>query len=342
LQNGQSVNSIVLCILFKELKMNSLNKIVLLSVLSLCTVHVFSMDIFSAAETGNLSRVQELIEQDQSVVNQQDDSGWTPLHWAAYYGHTKIVSMLLGASAKVDLRNKYGRTPLHLAASNGRTATVSMLLDKGADVSQQDEDGETPLHWAAFNGHTAIVSMLLGARADVNQQAANGETPLHWAAYNGNTEIVRMLLDKGADINKQNNDGRTPLHWAARTDNPAIVSMLLGKGADVNQKDGGDGWTPLHWATYHGNPEIVRMLLDAGADQRIVNKQGEDPLAVGLRHGAIEKILRDAMLQRARRQAIASTLARAFQSRLGAGSPAAFLSQDLMAEVTRLAEWSER
>ena len=35
-------------------------------------------------------------------------SGWTGLHWAADYGHTEVVSLLLGAGANKEARDKVG------------------------------------------------------------------------------------------------------------------------------------------------------------------------------------------------------------------------------------------
>ena len=112
--------------------MNSLNKIVLLSVLLLCTAPAFSMDIFSAVEAGAVDMVQELIGKDQHVVNQQDAIGDTPLLRAARIGHTEIVNMLLKARADLNKQANDGSTPLHEAAYNGHTEIVRMLLDAGA------------------------------------------------------------------------------------------------------------------------------------------------------------------------------------------------------------------
>jgi hypothetical protein len=309
------VNHSILFI-FEELKMNSLNKIVLLSVLLLCTAHVFSMDIFSAVETGNADMVQELIGQDQRVVNQQDAIGFTPLLRAAYKGNPEIVRLLLRAGAEVNKRNRAGRTPLYLAVNSRNPEIVRMLLDKGAEVNKQNNDGWTPLYWAACIRHTEIVRVLLAAGAKVNIQDSDGWTPLLRAAGICSPEIVRMLLDKGAEVNIQDNGGRTPLHWAAGSHNTegaaGTVSVLLEAGAKVNIQDNG-GRTPLHWAAAAG--------------------KGKDEIV---------KILRDAMRQQARRREIASALALATHPGLGEVGPAALLSQDLMANIARLAEWSER
>ena len=35
-------------------------------------------------------------------VNQADQSGWTPLHWAAYNGHSECCQVLLQYGARLD------------------------------------------------------------------------------------------------------------------------------------------------------------------------------------------------------------------------------------------------
>ena len=100
---------------------NTLGIVVL--VVSLCSVSIYSMDIFHAAKTGNIDRVRELIAAGANV-NQQDNNGLTPLHWAAENGHQAVVQALIAA---------------------------------GADINQQDNDGWTPLlHAAGWDGHQAV------------------------------------------------------------------------------------------------------------------------------------------------------------------------------------------
>jgi len=67
--------------------------------------------------------------------------GWTPLHYAATGGHTKIVQMLLDVHAYIDAPSPNGSTPLMMAAQYGNTDTVSLLLKAGADPLLRNELG---------------------------------------------------------------------------------------------------------------------------------------------------------------------------------------------------------
>jgi len=46
------------------------------------------------------------------MINEVQSTGSTPLHGAAYYGHTVIVELLLQHGAKTNIKNKFGKTAL--------------------------------------------------------------------------------------------------------------------------------------------------------------------------------------------------------------------------------------
>lgn len=59
--------------------------------------------------------------------NCRDDHGFSPLHWAAKEGHSKIVEMLLIRGARVTATNRGDDTPLHLAAAHGHRDILHMV-----------------------------------------------------------------------------------------------------------------------------------------------------------------------------------------------------------------------
>ena len=65
----------------------------------------------------------------------------------------------------MDAKSEYGWTPLMWAARYGHTDTVKILLDAGADVNAKDESGWTPLIWAAYYDHPDIIKILKEAGA---------------------------------------------------------------------------------------------------------------------------------------------------------------------------------
>jgi ankyrin repeat protein len=67
---------------------------------------------------------------------------------------------LIDQGADVHVKSNNGWTPLHFACWYGHAEVVKALLEKGADVHAKPNDGKTPLRWACMNGHHDIASML--------------------------------------------------------------------------------------------------------------------------------------------------------------------------------------
>lgn len=98
------------------------------------------------------------------------DSDDRKLFAAAESGEIAQAHIAIGAGADVDRKNWKGRTPLHVAAWHGHTDVARALLTAGADPNARDDSaGETPLHTAvrANDAEMVIVLMSGGARTSM-------------------------------------------------------------------------------------------------------------------------------------------------------------------------------
>ena len=185
------------------------------------------MEIWTACIEGDLERVRQLI-QDGQDVNRSSSYGWTPLMWAAYYGHDQIVRELIRAGADVNGKGNYKQTALHRASSRGHSSVIKTLAEAGANLNVQDEDGVTPLMRAAEWGHANVVVELIRAGADVSVvssewwSVAAGSTALHFAAKKNNIECGVLLVEAGADMRTRNKNSKSPLDLATRDFQRAI------------------------------------------------------------------------------------------------------------------------
>ncbi|TKS67859.1 Serine/threonine-protein phosphatase 6 regulatory ankyrin repeat subunit B [Collichthys lucidus] len=183
--------------------------------------------IHLAAARGHASWLSELLSiacsEPPSLPPLRDHSGYTPLHWACYYGHEGCVEVLLEQKGcRCIDGNPFtplhcAVTPLHAAAFSGHVDCVQLLLSHDAPVDAVDQSGRTSLMMAAEKGRVGgkedCVLLILEKLSDtvlINATNAALQTPLHLAARSGLKQAVQELLSRGANVQKVDENGLTP------------------------------------------------------------------------------------------------------------------------------------
>ena len=126
-------------------------------------------------------------------LNARDRIGATPLHWAASYGHIKIVRFLLDHHADANAPNNEGYTPLHEAALEGHPEVAALLIERGANVDARNCAGNTPLHTVALTEYVRTAEILMIHGANQNIRNASGVKPRYIATCYGCTDIGKLL-----------------------------------------------------------------------------------------------------------------------------------------------------
>lgn len=113
------------------------------------------------------------------------------------------VGMLIPTSPIEHIKNTQ---PLYYAASFGLTEVVKILLETEKDIDINALGGRavsSPLHVAVYRDHIGVVNILLEKGADPNLPNKMGEPPLYWASVNGNEEMEELLIKYGATGGKR-------------------------------------------------------------------------------------------------------------------------------------------
>ena len=93
-------------------------------------------------------------------MENRQDFGWHPMHYAADRRHSLVVQLLLDAGALVDPETTEGTTPLMLAAHRGDEDTLLVLLLAGAQPLHENKHHVTALSLSRKHNKPHLIRML--------------------------------------------------------------------------------------------------------------------------------------------------------------------------------------
>jgi ankyrin repeat protein len=150
--------------------------------------------LMMATRLGHRNLVELLIARKANVAS-RSPQGDTALMFASLKGHLGIAELLVKHGAQV---RQSGWTPLHYAAFEGRAEMIKFLLAKGAEVDARAPNAYTALMLAARGGHLEAARQLLYADPDLTAKGQSGETALGIAKARKAEGLVKLLQRAGA------------------------------------------------------------------------------------------------------------------------------------------------
>jgi Ankyrin repeats (3 copies)/Ankyrin repeats (many copies)/Putative peptidoglycan binding domain len=209
-------------------------------------------------------------------VNESDESGWTPLMYAALECRDNIVKLLLNKGANVNARSHStgkgfldtGQTPLLIASGCFIARRRAQLAPKR----------HMPPDYAVYelSAPGKMVNDLLAHGADLKVADIYGRTPLMMAAMQSWTEVIKELLRAQVDVNAHDREGRLAIDYADPADEQ---STALLKAAGSAKPTGHSGRTVCD-AERALSVEIVDCIAGQQLSGAVKKFQNEHALAV--------------------------------------------------------------
>ncbi|KAI0118319.1 ankyrin repeat-containing domain protein [Nemania sp. FL0031] len=137
----------------------------------------------------------------KSFINEKDESGNTPLHYASMSNHVRAVQFLLLRGANLEAVNKTTMTPLALAMRQSSLDSMKLLLDAGASTQILVGREMSILSCAIHRQNATAVQMLLkyGAKLQLPDCWSYISSLLHFTlleSYDGVLEVVLEHYDR--------------------------------------------------------------------------------------------------------------------------------------------------
>ena len=120
-------------------------------------LNFFFMSVLEYSKIKKFNEVNKLLSTtlyQKKLLNEQDSSGRTALHYCVLNEQDKTLSLLLLNGADPNITDGQGNTPLHLALSFCRphNCISPLTTNKNLNWIKQDIFGRSPLHWILGNG----------------------------------------------------------------------------------------------------------------------------------------------------------------------------------------------
>ena len=247
-------------------------------------------NLMSAAMMGDVGELKYQLSRGAELgihVEDVDDYGMNPLHWAVLSGQCVNVEALVQAGIDIESVNNSLNSSLLLAAAIGAADIFVFLVEQGADIFLRNMHDRDALFMCAMycledRGMTVIVDLIVSQSVDVDQPDSAGATALHECCSSSLQHSIEVLIAAGADINKTHSrTGLTPLQICCSLEFPCVetVRAVLNHGAYPNPKtsQGLSAMDMILETFFSRHPTLPReRVLPSGGDQDVENDMGMD------------------------------------------------------------------
>eukprot|EP00903_Cladosiphon_okamuranus_P013824 g12865.t1 len=205
--------------------------------LSYATMPGGTFDVFAAARDGQVSVLKQALTEGEHV-DVPDEAGLTALMWAARTGRLSTAQYLVSQGASLERRDEAtGFSPLHFAAYYCRSSVVRVLVLAGADTKATDNRGRIPgacfqplsyLSYEAFQHRRLIRRFLAGDLKDGMDDKGKTMFPMNSPLEAYDEEHRPQCVRLGSRDNLS-------VHSSENSAEEGLITPSLGSGSAANQ-----------------------------------------------------------------------------------------------------------
>ena len=127
--------------------------------------------LHQAVRDHDVKQIEQLLAQGEGI-NDKDWLGYTPLHWAVYFGYSDLIELLISKGADPDIQSDTGRYALEIARAMAYPELEALLRRLGAkagDVSREERSQESN----ALEGQKKTDAQQTGEKDKPSSEAPN-------------------------------------------------------------------------------------------------------------------------------------------------------------------------
>lgn len=237
-----------------------------------------------ACSNGNSYMVEKLLQSRNTDVGIQANNGYTALHFACFYGHLRVIHMLMDRGANIQTRTYSDETVVELAFSQLKRNVITCLLDLNEFETLQQCKEKMQLFLKTYNCSNSIKKPLRRILTLMNPSSYIDtiDYPLHFACRKGDGELIDQLIENGSNVDCISLYGENPLIICICNNDLRNVELLLQKGASVNKMTNISEYgidqifentsiymlkdvTPISFACFLENLSLIQVLIDHNA-----------------------------------------------------------------------------
>ena len=148
-------------------------------------------------------------------LNILDKYNNSALSTSCYYSQYDIVNTLLQTNkiTVLEQQNELGFTPLLEACVNSNLSIVNLLLLYNASYFTINNDEDNCIILSCYNNKFEITKRMLETSLDINYQNKDLKTALHIACQYGSIDCIKILLENGIDTTIPDNNNKLAIDY---------------------------------------------------------------------------------------------------------------------------------